>query len=91
MPVVWLLKYWRFLAAGAAVLGVLAALWYIHRNIYQNGYKACQAAYETAAAKAAANAHSLTKDVSHETSRMDDAAIDADLARLGILRRTEDR
>lgn len=91
MPVVWMLKYWRILAAGVAVIAVLAALWYIHRNIYQNGYKACQAAYETAAANAAANAHSLTKDVSHETSRMDDAAIDADLHRLGIMRREDDR
>lgn len=91
MQLVWLVKYWRILAVLAGAVAVMASLWYIHRNIYQNGYKACQADYETAAAQAATTARDTIEEVRHETSRMDDAAIDADLHALGILRRPEDR
>ena len=45
---IFLFKYWKYIAVALAVLSVLGALWYYGHTKYREGYNACVSVQEKA-------------------------------------------
>lgn len=81
------IKNWRVFAVLALVISIYFAGKHIYANIYEHGVA------DTVAASKDATLNRVEKleETRHETENMSDIDVDADLARLGIMRRAEDR
>lgn len=82
---------YKLIAAGAIVLTLGAAFWLHGFLKYREGKADCRAAQAQAALDTTLNTLKTREAIDHETDLMPDAAVDADLMRLGIMRRPDDR
>lgn len=71
-----LVKNWRILGAAAGVTAFLVAGWYIHRQIYQEGYNTCQIEHKAAQAIASEQARNKIIKIGESYEKHSQAIID---------------
>jgi len=86
---IFLIKYWKYFALVALILGILSSLWYYGHEKYNAGFSACKTEYETKLIAANEHIKARKKVIRHETSSLDRASIVAELCSSGWVRSSE--
>ena len=84
-------RYWKLISLALAIISLLGALWYYGHTKYREGWDECTVAQEKAQNEAVTNTIKEKDKINVKEQNLDDNGIDAGLAGLGIVRRTEDR
>jgi len=88
---IFIIKNWKILALGLAVLSLAGSVVYYGHTKYRQGWDQCVVEQEKAQNKAVTNTIKEKDKINVKEQNLDDAGIDAGLRSLGILRRIEDR
>lgn len=88
---IFILKWWKPLLIGFALLSVLGALWYYGHTKYRQGWDECTVAQEKAQNEAIKDTLEEKDKIHVKEQNLDDSGIDVGLRNLHIMRRIEDR
>lgn len=88
---VWIIKFWKPLLIGFALLSLAGGLWYYGHTKYRQGWDECTVTQEKAQNEAIKDTIKEKDKIHVKEQNLDDAGIDAGLRSLGVMRRIEDR